>query len=149
MSSPFRIPPQLPAGAMKTYQILQPPQTHFRPATCLEVDCFGYTNGWRTVVDESTDLGQRQAHYIRKESRRKYTETRDPAGLTAFEFEAGQRCFQTHHKSLERPAIYLVRDGDWRGNPRNTTPRKHDNPDDWVDDFASHQQALADKHQEG
>ena len=33
-----------------------------------------------------------------------------------FTFEAGQQCFTQHHVP-DRPQFFVVRDGDWRGNP--------------------------------
>lgn len=147
----MRIDPKLPASAMKTYSILAPTPTHFRPATCAELDCPQHVHGWLTTVDERTDLGQGQAYYIRKQSGRRFTEVRTPLGLTEFTFEAGQRCFRAgeHQTRLERPEIFVVRDGDHRGNPRGTATRRHASAADWQDDFASHQQTLADKFQEG
>jgi hypothetical protein len=53
----FRIEPQLPVGATKTYSALAPLATHFRAATCEDVDCGNYLHGWKTVVNESTELG--------------------------------------------------------------------------------------------
>lgn len=129
---------------MKTYGIVAPKATHFRPATCAEVDCPNYTGGWRTTVDESTELGQAQGHYIRNEAGRRYTEVRE-ASMTTFTFEAGQTCFREHETRLDRPEIYVVRDGDFRGNPRGTAPRVHQDPQAWVDDFGEHQERLADR----
>lgn len=146
---PNRILPQLPAQAFKTYQIVAPVSTHFRDATCAEVDCAAYLSGWRTVVDERVDLGQGQAHYIRTESGRRFVEHRDEAGMTVFEFPAGQKCFRPHKARLDRPEIYVVTGGDWRGNPRGLEPRRHANADDWIDDFATHQQTLADRLNQG
>lgn len=140
----FRPEPALPASAMKTYGIVAPKATHYRPATCAEVDCPNHLNGWQTVVDESTELGQAQGHYIRNEAGRRYTEVRE-AALTTFTFEAGQLCFREHEARLDRPEIYLVRDGDWRGNPRGTDPRIHKDPQGWIDDFGEHQERLADR----
>jgi hypothetical protein len=138
----FRLDPKLPAAEYKTYSIVSPLSTHFRRGTCEEAGCLAHRHGWQTAVDESTDMGQRQAHYIRKVAGRRFTERRTELGLTAFTFEAGQRCFAEHQVSLERPELYLVRGGDWRGNPRNET-RRHSGPDSWVDDFATHQDKLA------
>lgn len=140
-----RLDPALPAGAMKTYGIVAPLSTHFRAASCAGVDCEAYLNGWRTVVDTSSELGQRQADYIRKESGRLFTVEEPEPGQLVFVFEPGQKCFRQHRKRLDREPLYVVRDGDWRGNPRGTTPRRHSGADAWVDDFASHQQTLADK----
>lgn len=148
MREPNRVSPLLPASAMQSYVISAPLATHHRRATCAEVKCSGYSNGWRTPIDETSDLGQQQAHYIRQQSGRKFAEWAE-AGLTVFEFEAGQQCFREHFAPLDRPAIYLVQGGDWRGNPRRIPTRRHVRPEDWVEDFATHQQALADKQQKG
>jgi hypothetical protein len=145
-----RLTPQLPAHAMKTYAIVAPRETHFRAATCAEFQCDGHTRGWQSRIDETTELGQKQAHYIRKQSGRRFIETCE-AGLTVFDFEAGQQCFRSdrHLMPVGRPELYLVRDGDWRGNPRGTSAVQHKRPEEWVDDFANHQQKLADRLQQG
>lgn len=147
---PHRFEPALAPEHRKTYAIRQPKDTHWRAASCAEVECAHYLNGWRTLVDEATDLGQQQAHYIRYEQRRGYTECRE-AGLTVFDFEPGQPCFQadTHQVPLGKPALYVVRDGDWRGNPRGTRPYVHSRPDDWLDDFQNHQISIAERIQRG
>lgn len=144
-----RIKPKLPPEAFKTYAITSPVATHYRPGTCAEANCGAQAHGWVTRVDETTDLGQKQAHYIRRDSGRKFTEARTPAGLTEFTFEAGQKCFATHQVSLQRPENFLVLGGDWRGNPRGIKPVQHTRPEHWVEDFGGHQQTLADRFQQG
>lgn len=144
-----RIPCALPVHVMKTYQVSQPKQSHFRPATCQEARCVNMQYGWKTVIDESTELGQAQAHYIRFESGRKFI--REPVtsdGPVTYTFEAGQKCFAQHQVSLEREPLFVVRGGDWRGNPRGEV-RKHVNADDWVDDFANHQLMLENRLSQG
>jgi hypothetical protein len=139
------------AASYKTYAIHRPLQTHWRQGTCAEKQCRGYTEGWKTRIDESTELGQGQAYYIRKESGRSFTEERDEAGLTVFTFEAGQQCFRPakdHMIEIGKPELYVVRGGDWRGNPRKER-RRHFNGDDWVDDFANHQDRLATRLSQG
>jgi hypothetical protein len=144
-----RFEPAMPVTAYKTYRIVSPQQTHFRPATCAEAGCTTYLNGWQSTIDETTVLGQQQAHYIRKQSGRGYTEERLPNGLTQFTFEAGQRCFGGDHQvRLDRPELYLVRGGDWRGNPTGEN-RQHANAAEWVEDFGEHQQRLADEMKKG
>lgn len=142
-----RIPPRMSAGAYKTYQILQPLESHFRDATCQEVDCQAFANGWRSMVDTSTPLGARQANYIRLHSGRAYTSTENAAMVT-FVFRPGQRCFTSHRLPLGRPNLFVVRDGDWRGNPHRTDPQRR-SAADWVDDFATHQDKLATRFKEG
>lgn len=148
-----RITPDLPAHAYKTFSVSAPRSTHFRPATCAEVQCDGHTRGWKSLIDESTDLGRGQAFYIRKQSGRRFAEERLPDGRTMFGFEPGQRCFRTtdqnHHVRLDKPEIYVVRDGDWRGNPRGTDPRQHKYADDWLEDFSDHQDRLTTRLQQG
>jgi hypothetical protein len=139
----MRILPNLPAADYRTYQLLAPRPTHFRPASCAEVECEAHQNGWQSIVDTSTELGRRQADYIRREAGRRYSEQADEHGRAVFTFPAGQRCFADHQVSLDRAPLYVVRDGDWRGNPRGTEPRIHTRPADWVDDFATHQDRLA------
>lgn len=130
-----RITPNAPAAAYKTYAISSPVATHFRPGTCDDVDCQAQANGWCTTVDETTDLGQKQAHYIRKLSGRKFIEHRELAGLTVFTFEAGQRCFAAHRVSLQRPENFYVLGGDYRGNPLGIDPYRHSRAEFWVEDM--------------
>jgi hypothetical protein len=144
-----RAQPAGPLAAYETYQVAAPLSTHYRPATCQEVDCGHYRDGWRTVVDERTDLGARQAAYVRAACRpvdvalaahlghggvRRYVETSED-GRTVFTFPPGQPCFTEHRVSLERPQLYVVRDGDWRGNPTGRV-RRHTRPEHWVEDCA-------------
>lgn len=142
-----RVEPQMPAAAYKTYSIAAPASTHFRKATCQEVDCPRYLNGWRVHVEQ---IGPELTHAA-KTSGRRYREMRVAEGQTYLVFEAGQPCFQAgeHRKRLDRPELFIVRDGDWRGNPRGTEARRHARPEDWVDDFATHQGRLADAHRQG
>lgn len=152
-----RATPQLPAHLTKTYSVWSPIETHYRQATCAEVECAAWRGGWRTVVDEQTPLGARQAAYIRQtgvtdhlvasaavalQGARRYTEHME-GPLTVFVFPAGTRCFTPHHVPSGRPELYVVRDGDWRGNPRRTPPRRHTRPEHWVEDFAEHQGRLS------
>lgn len=135
-----RIAPRLPTQAVRSFDIVSPPETHTRKATCKEVECQHYGRGWVTKVDVSTELGQKQANYIRLLSGRTFTHT-EVGTLVTFTFPALQDCFTEHRVSLERPSLFIVRDGDWRGNPSGYV-RKHRNGDDWVDDFANNQDRL-------
>jgi hypothetical protein len=142
-----RVEPQMPASAYKTFQIVAPVSTHWRPASCAEVGCADHVNGWRVRVE---GLDPQMLHAA-KTSGRKYSELRVADGETWLVYEAGQPCFRSsqHRKRIDRPELYLVRDGDHRGNPRGTRVRQHIKPDHWVENFAEHQQGLADAHQKG
>lgn len=152
----FRIDPLMPAHAYKTYAIVSPISTHMRQATCAEVGCEHYLNGWQVRVENLTPdllhtaktarvtVNGRQVPY-------RYREQRVAEGETWLVYDAGQPCFKasTHRAPLGKPPLYLVRDGDYRGNPRGTKARLHQRADNWVEDFAEHQQALADEIKKG
>ena len=53
------------------YKASRPLPTHWRKATCQEVDCEQYLLGWQTIVDITTDLGKKQYNYIVNSSGRK------------------------------------------------------------------------------
>lgn len=147
MTQPFRLDPIGPADAYKTYALAAPISTHRRPASCVEVECDAWRHGWISLIDVSTDIGVQQANYIRLHSGRSFTAS-EVGTLVTFTFPSGQTCFGEHTVLLEREPIYSVRDGDWRGNPTGRT-RRHVRADDWVDDFANHQQQLADRLERG
>jgi len=146
-----RIPPNMTPDAYKTYRILAPLETHWRPATCEEFDCAAYLNGWVTTIDESTALGSKQAYFIRHNKTRRYTEDRLSSGLTQFSYGPGNECFasSTHVVSVGRPDRLIVDGGDWRGNPLGTPRVVHTNPEFWVEDFAENQQKLAETIEKG
>lgn len=141
---PFRLPPAAPVGAYQTYSITSPTDATVK-AACEQVGCEAWLHGWESTIDESTELGQRQAAYIRQQSGRTFKEQRTDAGLTVFRFDSRQRCFAEHRT---RPELYVVRDGDWRGNPTGRR-RQHASAADWVEDFGEHQQRIADQVEKG
>lgn len=136
-----QIMPRSGPEAYKTYGIRMPLNTHWRKATCAEVECPDHTHGWRVRIEHLT---AELLHTARTTGRR-YREMAVKEGETYLVFEAGQSCFRAadHRIRIERPELYVVRDGDWRGNPRGTNATVHSGPDSWVDDFASHQDNLA------
>ncbi len=146
-----RIAPLMPAGSYKTYTVAAPLVSHWRKATCEEVQCQAHTSGWLTIVDERTPgvttLAARQAHYIRNDSGRSFIESPDESGFTVFDFAPGQSCFEPHKIKTDRPEIYLVKRGDHRTN--GVTPFTHSRSDDWVEDFAIHQQTISDEIKKG
>lgn len=111
-----RVTPTLPVTAMRTYSISVPLKTHFRPATCEEIGCLAFHHGW------SFDTAGRNEDTIalaRLSGRRYRVERDETTGAEVFHFDAGQPCFKAsgHRMRVDRPELYIVRDGDWRGNP--------------------------------
>lgn len=134
------IEPNMGPEHYKTYGIVAPIATHWRTATCAEYGCGHYLGGWRTILGvELTDLID-----VVRRSHRSFTEFNDGVTVT-FTFPAGQPCFKAtaHRVRVDRPEVFVVRDGDRRGNPFGTPPRVHARPVDWVEDFAAHQDRIA------
>lgn len=139
---------RLPVEAVKTYQVLQPLNSHWVPATCEDVECPDYMYGWRVHVEK---LSEAQLNVV-IHCGRKYTRVSLSEGFTYLLFEAGQECFKAHEhmKPNGRQGLYVVRDGDpWRGNPRGTGKRVHTRPEFWVEDFGCHQQKLYERWKRG
>ena len=141
--SVFRVPPRGPVEAYKTYQVTAP-RSHYRPASCAEVDCPDYLNGWQMIVE----LTDERVLYAVRSSGRRFTETAGPVTVT-FDFEAGGPCQKPSlHRVLVRPELYVVRGGDWRGN-RTGFRRQHKDHVEFVEDFGEHQQRINDELQKG
>lgn len=133
-------------GNYQTYRIRFGSDVTLKNA-CELVRCEARQFGWQTICDESDTTpygGAARANYIRHFSGRTFTEQRTDAGLTVFTFEPGQRCFAEHKTT---PNFFTVRGGDHRRNLG--LMRQHVNGRDFAEDFAEHQQALADEHQKG
>lgn len=139
------IMPMGPPQAYKTYGMSMSLKTHWRAATCEEVDCAAYRFGWASTFDVSTKLGMRQFEYCKGDRARSFSMQRPALNLVKFVYAPGNRCFSAadHRVPLERPARLYVAEGDWRGNPRGTRPRVHQRAEDWAEDFAEHQGRLA------
>lgn len=137
---------KLPPNAYTTFQAFRTDDS-WELKECREAECGGYTNGWTTKIDTSTDLGKQQADYIRRHSGRDFTEMEEH-GFIVFIFAPGQKCFKGTHKVLnDRPAVFVQRGGDWRQNLGLT--RQFGNADEFVDAFASHQNILKDALERG
>jgi hypothetical protein len=125
--------PTVPAHLMKTYAAYRRPVAE-RSATCEEVECVDYIHGWTCVL---------AANDVRVQAIRstKYRFIENPLdGLIEFVFAPGQPCFKkgSHTIIPEHTELYVVRDGDQRGNPRRTSPRKHTRGEFWVEEFSEH-----------
>jgi hypothetical protein len=108
----------------QTFSIEQPLESHFRAATCEEVDCPHYLMGWVTVLDPG-DPSHWPLIRAARESGRRYEEMRSEeagertgrdlaAGMLAFVFPAGQRCFRPHYLPIGREPLYVHTRGDRR-----------------------------------
>ncbi len=120
----FRLDPVAPVQAYQTYEA----SARTRPATCRDVHCEAREKGWASVFDVGTDLGRRQANYVRLRSGRHFTVTQK-GDKVRFWFPPGQTCFRQH--TLPIGALYVKRGGDWRAT---TSPARPMREADWIDD---------------
>lgn len=137
-------------SAFQTYRILAPAgrgRDYWYAVTCEQARCEAYQYGWQTFVDESTDLGRRQAHYIRSDRSRSFREERNAAGITVFTFGAGQKCFESHQARTGRPDRYVVA----RGRPGSLAGvlREHTRAQDWIEDFQESLDEVRDQVERG
>jgi hypothetical protein len=124
-----------PVRSMRTFQIDQPLSTHYRVATCAEVDCPDRAGGWRMGFDLSDPERLAAARWIRDHGGRRYThEIID--GKIVMTFAAGQNCFKAHRVPLDREPFYVVRGGDFRGNPEKIY-FQHRSADSFIDQWES------------
>lgn len=124
----------------RAYTIKAPLSTHFRSATCAEVDCPNYRQGWKVRTD---GLSQQMLHTAMN-SGRKFSWLHVSEQENWLVFEAGQPCFesQRHRKRLEREELFVVRDG-------RSTPVRHTRPELWMEDLHEHTDKLAEARKEG
>jgi hypothetical protein len=116
----------------KNYALRAPAKTHTRQATCAEVECRAYVNGWTLVKEELTA----ELLHIATHSGRRYREVDIESGKTLLVFEPGQICFgfKTHRVTMDRPAFFYA--GQGRHDVfsiRNA--RQYDKPEQWMDDM--------------
>jgi hypothetical protein len=139
-----RIAPEAGPQHYKTYGMSMPLATHWRKATCDEVNCTAYLKGWVTTVDLDTELGRKQYELITHDKERRYSMQRPSLTLVKFVYGPGFPCFarSQHRLPLERPARLYVAGGDFRGNPLGIPARVHKRAEDWVEDFSIHQDRL-------
>lgn len=148
MRQVHRFPAKLPVSTMQTYAIKAPRQTHTRPATCEEVGCRMFLQGWITRVPFDSPQYQMLQQVVK--GRSPDALKRDAKEITGigsteaeFLFNPGTPCFKasTHRKKLDRPELYLVRGGDWRAN--TGLIRRHTKPEHWVEDMQTTLDAVA------
>lgn len=145
-----RITPSVGAEHYQTFQISAPTKTHWREVPCdgRPGGCKNAEFGWKVTLDLNTELGQRQARYIKHQSGRKFEVVSQENGLVVLHFPGGQPCFSTHRVRIDRPENFVVKGGDFRGNPLGKRPRSV-NSGEWVERFAENQARIAEVRERG
>jgi hypothetical protein len=145
--------PHLAPHLLKNFVIAAPLQSHWRPATCEEAGCRKWRHGFEIRLDTSDPDPRAVARlkYLRDGGLgKRFTEWREPGQtVVVFRFPAGTRVpghENEHRIRVARPEIFAVRD------PRSglyVHQGRGGGADDWVDQFANHQDKLADAHRKG
>lgn len=143
----FRCDPQLPVTAMKTFEVRTPSATHFERVSCEEVDCRDFRDGWVVGFDVEKFSAAQELGRICTRLGKKFT-VRRLDNKIIFTFASGQACLNPHRERIDRPPIYIVRGGDWRGNPRGEH-RTHRNAADFTEDWQESQAQVFDRAQRG
>jgi hypothetical protein len=146
-----RIPPQGRPEFYKTYSWNRPLSTHWRQATCEEVRCDDFVNGFLLTIDISTKLGAKQYHYLTHDRERSYTIDEVGLYIRNFIYPPGTRGFagdkHDHRLPVGREPLLSVRAGDWR---KYLAPAyRHAYIDDWVEDFAENQNRIVEIQKRG
>lgn len=117
------VEPRMSVNAYRSFEVHAPLSTHFRDASCAEVECQNHLSGWVSRFDVTTTEGREWSRAI-GQSGRKFTWEKH-GNVVTFRFPPGQTCFQAPHKvRIPRPELYVIRDGDWRGNPTGKVRRE-------------------------
>lgn len=102
--------PKMGPQHYRTFGGEAPLTTHFRRATCKEVNCAAYENGWSFNKKVLTPGD----YYKVTHAGKRYREVTIAPGETYLVFEAGQFCFDRHRMRIQRPDIFYTGRGDWR-----------------------------------
>lgn len=132
-----RIQPTAPVEQMRTHAIYAPLDTHWRRATCEEFGCLAFQHGWSL---DTAGLTESQVETAKK-SGRTYTTVPGENGADVLVFGPGQPCFRAseHRIRIDRPELFIARNGDWRGNPDppGTKPTVFSSADSWRDSLGT------------
>ena len=139
-----RLVSKVPPEHYKTYSWSRPLRTHWRKATCEEVLCDDFVNGFMLTIDISTKLGAKQYDYVSHDRERSYTIDREGLYLYHFIYPPGTRGFagekHDHRLPVGREPLLFVRAGDWRRYL--SPPHQHAYVDDWIEDMSENQEQI-------
>jgi len=130
-----------------TFAIRQPMQTHYRLATCAEVECGAYLGGWQLRVESLTP----ELLHVARNSGKRFKELEVTEGEHYIVYEPGQPCFNAmkHRISLERPAFFYAGRGHWSRMFSTRTAQQFKKPEHWAEGMAAHLDRIRIEIQKG
>lgn len=129
--------PKMEPKNYRTFGASSPLKTHYRPATCQEVNCQAYANGWSFDVA----VLSKAAYYKVTHAGKHYRKVTLSPTQQYLVFSPEQPCFDSHVVPLDRPEILYTGRGDWRIFNRNHA-RVIKSADEFADRFGTHVQLL-------
>lgn len=142
----FRLDPAGPPQAYRSVSFTRPLTRDFwRRATCEEVDCEHYLNGWATTVMP----GSADEAAIRGAGRRWARTEPVEGGFIRYVFAPGTTCFRAgvHRVPVEREPIWHSRNGDFRADCGGHLV--HTRVEHWVEELAEQSARITDALQRG
>lgn len=133
-----------PATAYSTWAIIAPPD-RWRPATCEDVDCGYWRQGWVTTVPAGGAL----EHTLKASGRRWSTAVPNPDGTVSYTYAPGTPCFRAseHRAHRDEDDVYIRLDGH---HTRYTGGRTvHSGPVPWRDELGENQERLREAIERG
>lgn len=117
-----------PQSLSRTYRLARPLRTHWRRASCEEVRCPNFLNGF--MVHKEALTGQQQSAL--EHSGRPFQMLPKAEGETYYVFAAGTPCLRhnSHRVQNDRPELYLVQHG--------LRPVERRESDGWINDSGEH-----------
>lgn len=144
---PFRV---TPLGPVSGYRTFGQRITRRVRATCAEVGCEHWNNGWvTTVLPDSEDQALiEKACAGQVDGIRRLSDGGElcPDGFVRYHFPPETPCFKASAHRVPLAVQHYHRSGDWRGNPDGTVTT-HPNIESWIAEFGEHQQRIADQRQ--
>lgn len=146
-----------PRGALnlethRTFSVVTPPDTHTEPATCEQVNCQRWSEGFAVLLDTSTQGGRDRYDWIYANPGGRQWYRTVEGDVTRLDYPPGNRCYDQHRRILDKPAVLLVRKGahsDRRVVDRLPVERRHVNGADFMDDLRTHTDSVLEHQRKG
>lgn len=133
----------IPRQLRQTFRAVRPIKTHFRVATCKEVNCPRFLGGFQSIVPN----GSAQASYMRDDLQmsghfcnRPHQERIHSDGMVAFDFPPGTECFTEHKTLVGRDDLFMI---------ETVTARRRVQPNQWQDEINANAYSINKAQKEG
>lgn len=145
------------SGALKldthrTFSAVMPAATHFEPATCEQVQCQRWAEGFAVLIDTSTQEGRDRYDWIKAHPGGRSWYRSQEGDVARLDYPPGNQCYEQHRRMLDKPALLLVRRGahTQRGVvDRLPVERQHVSGANFMEDLREHTTTVLDIQRKG